>query len=197
MGGRRWRKRLGVAGCDLVCELRGAHGVHSGASSAAAHATTWLGTAAQEVVLGVASGDRPPLSTAPELRLGLLEALHEVGGPNAKISDDELAIMLRVTATQARTLKRNLRARRPDLFEEHLADELKGLVGEKDGQFWQLTAESPDVLEYAAERLRRVGMTRNVELNRVRGTLRFPIQGEKASGGGKVNSQAELGFKKK
>jgi hypothetical protein len=159
--------------------------------------TRELSSAATRLALKVAAGTRPPLASAAEARFALYEELiAERDGEEVPI--DALVVIFRITEGQAQTLKRNLRARNPKLNEAGLDSRFKNLklkeTGTGDtGQQWMIRSGDPDLLDYARSRLRRLGVTAEVEFNPSKGTLVFP-QVATPSRGGEINTKNTLGL---
>lgn len=154
--------------------------------------------AADEAVAPLLDDDATQSSLA-EQRLVRLRRLTERVGQ--LLSDREVAAVLAVTPTTARSLNRNLRARYPTLAEK-LVDSMvrtgraKQAPGAEDDEIrYEISYDDASAFDLAIDRLRALGMTRDLQIDRPRQRLTVPAQ-MPTRGGEKRDPREVLGLKR-
>lgn len=106
----------------------------------------------------------------------------------------EVGVIFRVTPVQGRNVLRTYQARFSESYRAHLEGTLKSikpkrkLEGSTNTKVFVYEFEDPALLEYAAEKLRRRGLTRSVNVDRI--DLKLTVDRDKKDRHGKNAEQA-------
>lgn len=129
--------------------------------------------------LGIVAGTEKVTTSVTDQRVERVKLLVDQLSDAALPNSYELAALLRITQSQARTALRNWRARYPDHYEDHmkaLASDGKVVTGGGSGDkaTYVISYKDSDVLEYAAECLRRKGLQQGLKIDRSALTIEIP-----------------------